>query len=80
MSAGTGTAARPAVKSSVGLERLHPPAQLLGERAMDLLRAVAGLGRAGSPSRPAANDAERDGDRLVVAQHQRRQPEPGRIA
>ena len=57
------------------LERLHAAPQPVRQHAVDLHeRAVDRLGRAGQPEPSRRLDAERDGHRLVVREHERRQP------
>ena len=60
------------------LERLDRPPQTVGQDAVDLRkRAVDRLRRAGQPEPASCLHAERDGDRLVVGEHERREPVAG---
>ncbi len=60
------------------LERLHLPAQRRGQNPVDLReRAVDRVGRAVRPGAARREQAEHDDDRLLVAEHQRRQPVAG---
>ena len=55
------------------LERLHTSAQPVGQNAVDLReRALDRFLRTGQPEPSRGLDAERDGDRLVVGEHERR--------
>ena len=60
------------------LERLHAPPQTVRQDAADLQECALGrLRRPGQPEPSRRLDSERDGHRLVVREHERRQPVAG---
>ena len=61
------------------LERDDPPAEEVGQHAVDLRERAVGRALAAVEPLPARRDQpEHDGDRLVVREHERRQAVPGR--
>jgi hypothetical protein len=66
---------RPRREAEGRLERLHPAAERVRQHAVDLLqRAVHGRRRALEPEPARRDQPEHDHDRLLVVEHQRRQP------